>query len=61
MAQTLDEQTVLAHAELGMEWAAVDPFTGMAERSTRLWKWAHHNLVVVEGAGESESSCQMAR
>jgi conjugative relaxase-like TrwC/TraI family protein len=43
------------HAELGVEWAAVDPFTGMAEiaavtkkcikawsqRSTRLRDWAH--------------------
>jgi conjugative relaxase-like TrwC/TraI family protein len=52
------------HAELGVEWAAVDPFTGMAEiaavtqqcvrawsrRSTRLREWAHNNLVIVEGA-----------
>jgi len=51
------------HAELGMEWAPVDPFTGMAEvaavtkecikawsqRSTRLREWAHNNLVVVDG------------
>jgi conjugative relaxase-like TrwC/TraI family protein len=51
------------HAELRVEWGAVDPFTGMAEvaavtkdcvmawsrRSTRLREWAHHNLVVVDG------------
>ena len=51
------------HAELGVEWGAVDPFTGMAEiaavtkecvkawsqRSTRLRDWAHNNLVVVDG------------
>ncbi len=51
------------HAELNLEWSAVDPFTGMAEvaavtkdclkawsqRSTRLRDWAHNNLVVVEG------------
>ncbi|MGO8941532.1 MAG: MobF family relaxase [Mycobacterium sp.] len=51
------------HAELRVEWNAVDPFTGMAEvasvtkdcvrawsrRSSRLREWAHHNLVVVEG------------
>jgi hypothetical protein len=52
------------HAELGLEWAPVDPVTGMAEiaaapkesikawsqRSSRLREWAHHNLVVVDGA-----------
>jgi conjugative relaxase-like TrwC/TraI family protein len=52
------------HAELGVEWSAVDPFTGMAEiaavsktcvkawsqRSSRLRDWAHNNLVVVDGA-----------
>jgi conjugative relaxase-like TrwC/TraI family protein len=52
------------HAELGVEWTSVDPFTGMAEiagvtkacikawsqRSTRLREWAHNNLVVVDGA-----------
>ena len=51
------------HAELGVEWTSVDPFTGMAEiaavtnacikawsrRSTRLRQWAHHHLVVVDG------------
>jgi conjugative relaxase-like TrwC/TraI family protein len=51
------------HAELGVEWSAVDPFTGMAEiagvdkdclkawsrRSTRLREWAHNNLAVVDG------------
>jgi conjugative relaxase-like TrwC/TraI family protein len=51
------------HAELGVEWAPVDPFTGMAEiaavtkqcvkawsrRSTRLREWAHNKLVVVDG------------
>jgi len=50
------------HAELGVEWSSVDPFTGMAEiagvtksclrawsqRSTRLREWAHKNLVVVD-------------
>jgi conjugative relaxase-like TrwC/TraI family protein len=52
------------HAELGVEWAPVDTFTGMAEiaavtkqcvkawsrRSTRLREWAHNNLVVVDDA-----------
>ncbi|BBZ40621.1 MobF family relaxase [Mycobacterium conspicuum] len=52
------------HAELMLEWAAVDPFTGMAEiaavpkqsirawsrRSSRLREWAHQNLVIVDGA-----------
>jgi conjugative relaxase-like TrwC/TraI family protein len=51
------------HAELGVEWSAVDPFTGMAEiagvtkacvkawsqRSSRLREWAHNNLIVVDG------------
>jgi conjugative relaxase-like TrwC/TraI family protein len=51
------------HTELGVEWTAVDPLTGMAEiagvtkkcltawsrRSTRLREWAHNNLVVVDG------------
>jgi conjugative relaxase-like TrwC/TraI family protein len=51
------------HAELHLEWGAVEPLTGMAEvagvtpacikawslRSTRLREWAHNNLVVVEG------------
>jgi conjugative relaxase-like TrwC/TraI family protein len=51
------------HAELGVEWTSVDPFTGMAEiaavtkkcvkawsrRSARLREWAHNNLVVVDG------------
>jgi conjugative relaxase-like TrwC/TraI family protein len=51
------------HAELGVEWNAVDTFTGMAEiagvtkacvkawsqRSSRLREWAHNNLVVVDG------------
>jgi len=51
------------HAELGVEWAPVDLFTGMAEvaavtkecikvwsqRSTKLREWAHNNLVVVDG------------
>jgi hypothetical protein len=51
------------HAELGVEWSPVDPFTGMAEvaavtkecikawsqRSTRLRDWARNNLVVVDG------------
>jgi conjugative relaxase-like TrwC/TraI family protein len=51
------------HTELGVEWSAVDPFTGMAEiagvtkdcvkawsqRSTRLREWAHNHLVVVDG------------
>lgn len=56
------------HAELGVEWAPVDPFTGMAEvagvtkncikawsrRSTRLREWAHHNLVIVDGAPSAQ-------
>jgi conjugative relaxase-like TrwC/TraI family protein len=59
-------QAVLRHelnAELRVEWAPVDPFTGMAEvaavtnecvkawsqRSTRLREWAHNNLIVVDG------------
>jgi len=59
-------QATLRHeltAERGVEWAPVDPFTGMAEiagvdpdclkawsqRSTRLREWAHRNLVVVDG------------
>ena len=51
------------HAELNLEWGAVDPLTGMAEvagvtkdcvrawsrRSSQLRDWAHNNLVVVEG------------
>jgi conjugative relaxase-like TrwC/TraI family protein len=51
------------HAELGVEWVSVDPFTGMSEiasvtnkcirawsrRSTRLRDWAHNNLIVVDG------------
>jgi hypothetical protein len=51
------------HAELRVEWGAVDPSTGMAEvaavtedcvkawsqRSTRLRAWAHNNLVVIDG------------
>lgn len=56
------------HAELMLEWAPVDPFTGMAEiaavpkesikawsrRSTRLREWAHHNLTVVDGAPSAQ-------
>jgi conjugative relaxase-like TrwC/TraI family protein len=56
------------HAELGVEWSPVDPFTGMAEiaavtkqsvkawsqRSTRLRDWAHNNLVIVEGAPSAQ-------
>lgn len=52
------------HTELGVEWTAVDPFTGMAEvagvtpacikawsqRSSRLREWAHNHLIVVDGA-----------
>jgi conjugative relaxase-like TrwC/TraI family protein len=51
------------HRSLGLEWAPVDPSTGMAElagvdeqtimawsrRSTQLREWAAHNLTVVEG------------
>ncbi len=51
------------HGELGLEWAPVDPLTGMAEiaavpkdsiqawpqRSSRLRDWADHNLVIVDG------------
>ncbi len=56
------------HAELGLEWAPVDPFTGMAEiaavpkdsmkawsrRSSRLRDWARNNLVVVDGAPSAQ-------
>ena len=56
------------HAELGLEWGPVDPFTGMAEiaavpkedikawsrRASRLRDWAHHNLVVVDGAPSAQ-------
>ncbi|GAT12028.1 MobF family relaxase [Mycolicibacterium novocastrense] len=51
------------HRSLGLEWAPVDPSTGMAElagvgrdsitawsqRSTQLREWAAHNLNVLEG------------
>ena len=51
------------HQSLGLEWAPVDPSTGMAElagvdrdtitawsrRSTQLREWAAHNLTVVDG------------
>lgn len=51
------------HRSLGLEWAPVDPSTGMAElagvdretitawsrRSTQLRDWAAHNLIVIEG------------
>ncbi|WP_406817136.1 MobF family relaxase [Mycobacterium sp. M23085] len=56
------------HAELMLEWAPVDPFTGMAEiaavpqdsikvwsrRSSRLREWARNNLVVVDGAPSAQ-------
>ena len=56
------------HAELMLEWAAVDPFTGMAEiaavpkenikawsrRSSRLREWANNNLVIVDGAPSAQ-------
>ena len=56
------------HAELMLEWAPVDPFTGMAEiaavskeiikawsrRSSRLREWAHQNLVIVDGAPSAQ-------
>jgi conjugative relaxase-like TrwC/TraI family protein len=52
------------HRLLGLEWAPIDPATGMAElagidvacisawsqRSSALREWAAHNLVVVDGA-----------
>ena len=51
------------HQSMGLEWAPVDPSTGMAElagvhrdtitawsrRSTQLREWAAHNLTVVDG------------
>ena len=60
------------HRSLGLEWAPVDPATGMAElagvdrdtitawsqRSTQLREWAAHNLVVVDGA--TLSAAQLA-
>jgi conjugative relaxase-like TrwC/TraI family protein len=60
------------HQSMGLEWAAVDPSTGMAElagvdrdtitawsrRSTALREWATHNLTVVEGG--SLSAAQLA-
>ncbi|MEE6176835.1 MobF family relaxase [Mycobacterium sp. 050134] len=56
------------HAELGVEWAPVDPHTGMAEiaavrgesirawsrRSSRLREWARSNLTVVDGAPSAQ-------
>jgi conjugative relaxase-like TrwC/TraI family protein len=56
------------HAELGLEWAPVDPSTGMAEiaavpktstqawsrRSSRLREWAHDHLVVVDHAPSAQ-------
>lgn len=59
------------HQSLGIEWAPVDPGTGMAEaagvdrdtivawsrRSSQLREWAAHNLVSVEG---SLSAAQLA-
>ncbi len=56
------------HAELMLEWAPVDPFTGMAEiaavpkdsiqawsrRSSRLREWARNNLVVVDGTPSAQ-------
>jgi conjugative relaxase-like TrwC/TraI family protein len=52
------------HQSMGLEWAPVDPSTGMAElagverdtitawsrRSTQLREWAAHNLKVVDGS-----------
>ncbi|PXX09230.1 MobF family relaxase [Mycolicibacterium moriokaense] len=60
------------HQSMGLEWAPVDPSTGMAElagvdrdtvtawsrRSTQLREWAAHNLNVVEGG--SLSAAQLA-
>jgi hypothetical protein len=60
------------HQSMGLEWAPVDPSTGMAElagvdrdtitawsrRSTQLREWAAHNLKVVEGG--SLSAAQLA-
>jgi TrwC relaxase len=59
------------HAELGVEWAPVDPLTGMAEiaavtpqtvrawsrRSSRLRDWAYNNLVIADG---QPSAAQLA-
>ena len=64
------------HRSLGLEWAPVDPATGMAElagvdpasitawsqRSTQLRQWAAHNLVVVDGrAGRRRRSWRPRR
>jgi len=60
------------HRSLGIEWAKVDPATGMAEiagisaesirawsrRSSQLREWAANNLVVVDGA--TVSAAQLA-
>ena len=60
------------HQSMGLEWAPVDPSTGMAElagvdrdtitawsrRSSQLREWAAHNLNVVEGG--SLSAAQLA-
>lgn len=64
------------HRSLGVEWAPVDPRTGMAEvagidpnsiaawsqRASQLREWAAHNLVVVDpGAGPSAAQLAAAQ
>ena len=63
------------HRALGLEWAPVDPATGMAEiagidaksitawsqRSSALREWAVHNLVVVDGATPTQAQLAVAQ
>ncbi|AGB24302.1 TrwC relaxase [Mycobacterium sp. JS623] len=63
------------HRSLGLEWAPVDPSTGMAElagvtremitawsrRSTQLREWAAHHLEVVEGGALSAAQLAAAQ
>ncbi|KPN46516.1 MobF family relaxase [Mycobacterium intracellulare] len=63
------------HRSLGLEWAPVDPGTGMAEiagidpasitawsqRSTALREWAANNLVVVDGAKVTQAQLAAAQ
>jgi conjugative relaxase-like TrwC/TraI family protein len=63
------------HRSLGVEWAPVDPATGMAElagvdpasitawsrRATQLREWAAHNLIVVDGGQPSAAQLAAAQ
>ena len=63
------------HQSMGLEWAPVDPSTGMAElagvdrdtitawsrRSSQLREWAAHNLKVVEGGSLSAAQLVAAQ